>query len=285
MSLTVIVPNGRTEITVNGLHQWDYGRTIEIHSANLPALVEVHFACTGMETAVVRNCAVVDGKTTAAIPDICLEQTTPIVAWVYAIGAASGETILTITLPITPRTKPQPNEAIPEYVGDRYTEAIAAMTGLIEGFNSSKETMQAAIKGDIVSEIESGEIVAKQAGAAGRADEADHADEADYADGADTAIVLNVAPLEKPNPGGSSFQINSAGIYVVVFENSFNQPCSAFIAIADLTMIANCAQPDSKLIVYYDPNYKGVCVFSGASIQDKIVAVYKIADIQGGSEI
>lgn len=131
MSLKVIVPNGRTEITVNGLHQWDYGREIEIHAANLPAQVEVHFACTGMETAVVRNCAVLGGKVTAAVPDICLEQTTPIKAWVYAIGETSGETILTIKLPITQRTKPQPGATVPEKVSDKYTEAIEAMNTLV----------------------------------------------------------------------------------------------------------------------------------------------------------
>lgn len=136
MALKVIIPPGLTKVTVNGLHQWDYGREIEIHADNLPAVVEVHFACTGMETAVVRNCAVLEGKVTATVPDICLEQTTPIVAWVYAIGATSGETILTITLPITPRTKPQPNETIPEYVGDRYTEAIAAMNGLADEYEA-----------------------------------------------------------------------------------------------------------------------------------------------------
>lgn len=132
MSLKVIVPKGQTEITVNGLHQWDFGRTIEIHADGLPSMVEVHFACAGMNEAVVRSCAMIDGAVTAAVPDTCLEQSTPIVAWVYDAGETSGATILTITLPIIPRTRPQPSETIPESVSDKYTEAVAAMNALVE---------------------------------------------------------------------------------------------------------------------------------------------------------
>ena len=165
MALKVIIPPGLTEVTVNGLHQWDYGREIEIHADNLPALVEVHFACAGMETAVVRNCAAIDGVVTAAVPDICLEQTTPIVAWVYDAGGTSGKTILTIKLPVTQRTKPQPRESIPEKTSDKYTEAIAAMN-------------------EVVGKLKNGQISVKkadEAGHAAEADEAGHAAEAGHA--------------------------------------------------------------------------------------------------------
>lgn len=166
MSLKVLVPNGRTEITVNGLHQWDYGRTIEIHAAGLPAIVEVHFACTGMETAVVRSCAVLDGQVTAAVPDICLEQTTPIVAWVYAIGDTTGETILTITLPIIPRTKPQPSETIPEDVSDRYTELITEVNEAVAEMNALAteydEIVDTAAE-NVANEVYNGGVTAKYA--------------------------------------------------------------------------------------------------------------------------
>lgn len=181
MALQVIIPTGLTEVTVNGLHQWDYGREIEIRADNLPGLVEVHFACSSMETAVVRSCALINGAVTAEVPDICLEQTTPIWAWVYAVGETSGETILTIKLPITPRTKPQPGEPIPEDVSDKYTEAIAAMNGLVEEIRSIRETMQADIKSDVVDELKTGEIVANKAEWSEETAEAQHAQEADTA--------------------------------------------------------------------------------------------------------
>lgn len=131
MSIKVIFPPGATRLSVNGLHQWDYGRKIEIHADDLPPLVEVHFACDGMEEAVVRSCAVIDGVAEAAVPDQCLEQTTPVTAWVYEVGETSGETVKTIILPITPRTKPQPGATVPQDVSDKYTEAVAAMTELV----------------------------------------------------------------------------------------------------------------------------------------------------------
>ena len=178
MALKVIIPPGLTEVTVNGLHQWDYGREIEIHADNLPAIVEVHFACAGMETAVVRNCAVIGGAITAAVPDICLEQTTPIQAWVYAIGETTGETILTIKLPITSRTKPQPGATIPDDTSDKYTEAIAAMNDLYKQIGDEfenvlgqiddelknvQETLPDEVKNVVEEALENGEIIAKKA--------------------------------------------------------------------------------------------------------------------------
>lgn len=187
MSLKVIVPNGRTEITVNGLHQWDYGRAIEIHAEGLPAIVEVHFACSGMETAIVRSCETVGGKVTAAIPDRCLEQTTPVTAWVYAIGETSGETILTVKLPIIARAQPQLAPTVPEDVSNKYTEAVAAMNALVE----QGENMI----GDIANEVEdriAGNLYnegwkARFAGRADTAAKADTATRADTAAEADTA--------------------------------------------------------------------------------------------------
>ena len=77
MNIKAIIPSGQTEITVNGLHQWDYGQTLEICSNDLPAVIEVHFACSGMTEAVVRSCSSYekDGiqTATAIIPDRCIE--------------------------------------------------------------------------------------------------------------------------------------------------------------------------------------------------------------------
>lgn len=132
MALIAIIPPGMTEITINGLHQWDYGQTLEIHSADLPTMVEVHFACAGMKEAVVHSCNAVEGVAEVPIPDRCLEQTAPIITWVYAIGETSGTTIKTLTLTIAPRARPTiPVGEVPTAVADKYTEAVVAMNDAV----------------------------------------------------------------------------------------------------------------------------------------------------------
>lgn len=128
MNLIATFPPGHAEITVNGLHQWDRGRQLEIHSAELPAVIEVHFACAGMDEAVVRSCSAAGGVAVALIPDRCLEQSAPITAWIYEIdGATSGMTTKKITLPVEARTRPSLTGDIPVDTSDKYTEAVGAM--------------------------------------------------------------------------------------------------------------------------------------------------------------
>lgn len=143
--IKAIFPEGVIAMTVNGLHQWDYGQTLQIQANGLPALVEVHFACNGMKEAVVRSCSAASGTVTAAIPDICLEQTSPVMAWVYIIGESSGTTTLTVTLPVTARTRPQPNATIPEDTSDKYTEAVAAMNAAAASLAKGDTTVARAI--------------------------------------------------------------------------------------------------------------------------------------------
>lgn len=139
MTLKAIIPSGQTELTVNGLHQWDYGQKLEIHSPDLPAVVEVHFACAGMTEAVVRVCEAADGVAVAVIPDHCLEQTTPITAWVYEVeSGTSGYTSKTIILPIIPRTRPQVCATVPTTISDKYTESIAAINGIVSSLTEGK---------------------------------------------------------------------------------------------------------------------------------------------------
>lgn len=213
MNIVAIIPPGRAEITVNGLHQWDYGRQLEIHSDALPAIVEVHFACAGMDEAVVRSCSAVNGVATAAIPDRCLEQTTPIIAWVYEISGTTGATTAKIMLPVEPRTRPSAGESIPEDVSDQYTEAVAAM-------NEVKQW---------VDDLMSGDVTVAKATNADHATEADHAKNATSATNAQIAVSAHLAnqatgALQLMNMPEHSFdeshkcQIRSPGIYVVLGE-------------------------------------------------------------------
>ncbi len=137
MSIKAIFPAGVDTLTVHGLHQWDYGRTLEISAPNLPLLVEVHFACTGQKNAVVRLASVTKGAAlglndvaTVIIPDICLEQTSPVEAWVYEVGATYGHTALTLILPVIARAKPTA-ATLPVAVGDKYTELIGHVNDIL----------------------------------------------------------------------------------------------------------------------------------------------------------
>ena len=183
MNIKAIIPSGQTEITVNGLHQWDYGQSLEICSNDLPALVEVHFACSGMTEAVVRSCSSFekDGiqTATAIIPDRCVEQTTPIVAWVYQIdnGGTSARTIATIRMPIIARAKPSPSASVPTVITDKYTELIGAINEEVGALQQGKVVVTKALKADHATE----------AGHAINADKATNADNATNATNADSA--------------------------------------------------------------------------------------------------
>lgn len=124
-------PDGISEITVNGLHQWNYGQQLQIEASDLPALFEVHFAHPGIKDAIVRSCAAVNGVATVSIPDICLEQSRTIQAWIYEIKETAGKTTKTIRLNVIKRVRPAVGGDIPNKTSDKYTEAIAAMNEVV----------------------------------------------------------------------------------------------------------------------------------------------------------
>ena len=164
MVLKAFIPSGLTEITVNGLHQWDYGQQLEIHSEDLPSLIEVHFACMGMDMAVVRSCAVVNGVGVVTIPDQCLEQASPITAWVYEVDGSVGTTTKTILLNVMERVRPSTTaEDIPTAVVDKYTEAITAMNEMVAATDEKLDNAAEEVTGAIVAGLKSGEIEVSKA--------------------------------------------------------------------------------------------------------------------------
>lgn len=183
MGIKAIIPEGVSEVVVNGLHQWDYGRQLEIHSTGLPSLVELHFACAGMKDAVVRSCSVVNGVAEATIPDICLEQQSPVYAWVYLVDEARGATVKTIILPIIARTRPQLEESIPRDNSDAYTQLVASVNATMESIISGATVAGKARKADS----------ATHATSADRATHATSADNATHAASADTATTATSA--------------------------------------------------------------------------------------------
>ena len=148
MNIKAVLTPGVDSITVHGLHQWDYGRKLEIHSAELPAIVEIHFACAGMKDAIVRSCEAVSGVATTTIPDVCLEQTSPVYAWVYVIDGTAGYTTKTVMMPVIARTKPQPGATVPAEIYDRYTELVTAVNNAVAKLSQGGGIVQRALRAD-----------------------------------------------------------------------------------------------------------------------------------------
>ena len=273
-NIKAIFPAGVTAITVNGLHQWDYGRTLEITADDLPALVEVHFACPGMKEAEVRVCSAASGTASAVIPDRCLEQTAPITAWVFIIDDTAGYTVKTITLPVIARVKPQPGESVPEEHYDKYTELITAVNAAVASLAEGNVKVQAAY-------------------------EADHATEADSATEAGSAATATNATLLKPQLLDLAYPLTYAsltkpGLYMVELEPYSDDTAvprfTSIISVTDLSpdrAIRSISQIDTyqggvnnQVYVQYTAA-TGLSVYnvmSSASLPDAILAVYCLAE-------
>ena len=149
-----------------------------------------------MTEAVVRACSALDGKLSAVIPDECLEQTSPVVAWVYCVGLTDGETILTVYMPVIPRTRPAPSATVPPVITDRYTELVDAINEQIEKLSEGAVTArnaiyaESALSAQSADQAEFAELAgdanwADKAGLANKATEADHAFETRYLEAVD----------------------------------------------------------------------------------------------------
>lgn len=183
--IKAVFHSGADQITVNGLHQWDYGQQLQIEAEGLPAMVEVHFACAGMKEAVVRPCSVVTGTGvgTVTIPDVCLEQSSPITAWVFEISGTSGVTTKTITLNVIARARPTPGDDAPADFSNRYTELITAVNQQVESLKEGNVTVENAINAGH----------ATTAGSAYSAEHATYAARTDYAPTAGSAKSADYA--------------------------------------------------------------------------------------------
>ena len=104
--------------TAYGLTQWDYGQklTVWYEEREIPDGTEVQFYQRNLSSVayIQNNC--VD------IPDQMLTYPDEMIAYVYVRSQASGETVLTIRLPIQPRQQPK------NYVPVSYTHLTLPTT-------------------------------------------------------------------------------------------------------------------------------------------------------------
>lgn len=141
MAIKVVIPENTTNITVGGLHQWDYGQVLEIECVELGSeIMEVHFACLGMTEAIVRPCTFANGVGTVTIPDRCLEQASNITAWVYQINGTQGHTVKTITLPIVARIRPSKSQDVPTEYINKYAEALTEINEAVNALENGTVT-------------------------------------------------------------------------------------------------------------------------------------------------
>lgn len=221
MSLKAFIPSGQTALTVNGLHQWDYGQKLEIHDDDLPTLIEVHFACVGMTEAVVRSCNVVQGVAEAAIPDQCLEQTAPITAYIYEVGEDSGATTKVLVLTVSPRPRPQIAGTLTPAITDKYTELIAAVNEQVAALKAGNVTVSSALTAKSATWADEAQLAhgAEHADEADRALEAQTAKTATKAKEAEEAAQADISKkLEIPNTlDPYTHTITQPGLYMVEY--------------------------------------------------------------------
>ena len=93
--------------TIQPLYQWDTGQVLEIHGLSLSVVPQVHFAHEGDRLAIVRH-ATVDaaGIVRADIPDILLQSSARLCAYVCTEEGNTFQTLRTLTIPVYGRAKP-----------------------------------------------------------------------------------------------------------------------------------------------------------------------------------
>ena len=185
MSIKATFSTGSDSTTVRGLYQWDIGQVLEIEAADIGTeIVEVHFACPNMNEAIVYPCSFTNGIGSVTIPDVCLEQTSTITAWIYRTTNTQGYyTSKTITLPITARTRPGVKRDIPIATSDKYTELITRVNEVLEKLESGEVVVAQAINATTAGHATS----AGNAGTAGHAGSAGNAETAGHANSANNA--------------------------------------------------------------------------------------------------
>ena len=225
MNLIATIPEGVDAITVHGLHQWDFGRKLDIHCTGLPPIIEVHFACAGMREAQIRVCNVIDDVASVAIPDVCLEQDGPVTAWIVQITGTTGAPVASvttheITLPVKARPRPTADAEIPVDTANKYEELIAVVNDLVPKIEGGETTVLHAENADHATNADRA-TSADFATNAGNASAADYATSAGSATSADNAKNATNADFAKE---AKLLRISTAASFLVddTFKNLFH---------------------------------------------------------------
>lgn len=126
-------------VSVSGLTQWDYGRKLHIVGLTLPDVAEVHFASSSLYAEAITRFTKPDTETDGYVVDIpneVLREPYDIKAWLYLIDDEHGETLKTILLPLTKRTRPK------DFVNPPDPAEETLLNEMIAHFNSTADQMR-----------------------------------------------------------------------------------------------------------------------------------------------
>lgn len=141
--------------TTRSLRQWDYGQVLQFEGIDLPAAYTVHFANQPMSGTAKTQIGGPDG---VVILDEYLTTGLPVYAWVFLhAGADDGETVYSVTIPVTKRPKPVEDEPTPVQQGAIDT-AIAALNEGVETVQGIAEAIPQTIDAALEAAKESGEF-------------------------------------------------------------------------------------------------------------------------------
>lgn len=100
--------------SVESLYKWDTGQVLEIHGLSLDVTPQVHFAHEGDNLAIVQPATMdASGVIRAAVPDILLQSTARLCAYICTQQGDEFKTLYKLVIPVTSRAKPadyQPDE-------------------------------------------------------------------------------------------------------------------------------------------------------------------------------
>ena len=141
--------------TTRSLRQWDYGQVLQFEGIDLPAAYTVHFANQPVNGDAKTQVGGPDG---VAILDEYLITGLPVYAWVFLhTGADDGETVYSVTIPVTKRPKPVEEPPTPQQQGAIDT-AIAALNEGVETVQNIAEAIPQTIDTALQEAKDSGEF-------------------------------------------------------------------------------------------------------------------------------
>lgn len=98
---------------LNNLTQWDLNQKLVVKGATTTTVPVFHFCNKLSRSALVVTASVSGNDIIVKIPNILLQQSFPIIAYMYYESAdSSAKTMHTITIPVTPRVKPNDYEFV-----------------------------------------------------------------------------------------------------------------------------------------------------------------------------
>ena len=104
--MEAIFTKGVEVINISGLMQWDVGQEVKISFPSMPATFQVHFGHKKAKEAYAVEAITQNGSATVQIPNILLQQSQDIIAWVYVSSGMCCETTHIINFDVEARPRP-----------------------------------------------------------------------------------------------------------------------------------------------------------------------------------